>query len=182
MVLPTPQPADLQTLTRQLGRRPHGALEVAYRCPAGHPAVLLTYPLRRRRGRLAPFPSHLWLTCPRLSDQLAELERVGVIRQLQRLLATSPSLRTQFAKDHQRCIDHRWNLLTDEDQRNVYRDNLAEVFRQRGIGGVRQWMSVKCLHLHYAHDLVLGDTMGRLLATSYGIHPCHETPVATEVK
>lgn len=176
MVLPKPPSVDLHTLTEQLGRRPHGALAVAHRCPVGHPAVLLTYPLRRRRGRLAPFPSHLWLTCPRLSTRLADLERTGVIARLQRLLVTSPSLKDAFAEDHRRCIAHRWNLLTDEDRLAIGSAELTGVFRDRGIGGVRRWMSIKCLHLHYAHHLVLGNTIGRLLAASYGIHPCRQAP------
>jgi len=175
VVYRTPQPADLNTLARQIGRRPHGALAVAHRCPVGHPGVLLTYPLRRRTGRLSPFPSQFWLTCPRLSQQLSNLERNGVIDQMQHRLMASAELQEQFTEDHRRCIAHRWSLLSEADRHAVHRNNLSHVFARRGIGGVKHWMSIKCLHLHYAHHLTLGDTVGRLLAGTYGVEPCTDT-------
>ena len=172
MVLVPPRPADITIITGQLGRRPHGALAVPYRCPAGHPGVLLTYPPRRRAEFMAPFPSHLWLTCPRLSAQLSELERIGAIERLHRILMGSRELQGRFAEDHRRCITHRWSLLTEQDRHAVRRANMAHVFHRRGIGGVRRWMSIKCLHLHFAQHLTLGDTVGRLLAEIYAIEPC----------
>lgn len=167
---------DLTTIAQQLGRRPHNVVTVAQRCPAGHPSVIVTYPIRRRHGRIEPFPSHLWLTCPNLSKQLAHLERQGLIHQLEQQLQASPHLQKQLIQDHRRCVAHRWRLLDHADRRAVRQHNLMHVFTERGIGGVGHWMSVKCLHVHYAHHLTLGSAIGEILAQS-PIEPCARTTV-----
>ena len=163
---------DFAAVADQLGKRPHSFLSVASRCPAGHPSVVMGYPLRYQANRPVPFPSHLWLTCPRLSDQLSHLERQGCIGQLQRLLLNSPDLQRRFMHDHRRCIDHRWRLLRRHDRHAIRCYGLMHVYQDRGIGGVANWMSIKCLHLHYAHHLVLGDVIGQLLEQHDGITPC----------
>ena len=168
-------PEDLKTITRQMGRTPHGVMGVAYRCPSGHPGVALTYPLKSQAGRLAPFPSQMWLTCPQLTTSLSELERKGVIADLQQRLVGSADLQAQFANDHRRCIAHRWSLLSPEDRDLIQARNMTHIFAERGIGGVRHWMTIKCLHLHFAHHLTLGDTIGKLLEQEYGVEPCCPT-------
>ena len=167
-------PADLQAIARQIGRAPHGVMDVAYRCPSGHPGVALTYPLKSQAGRLTPFPSQMWLTCPQLTACLSELERTGVIADLQQRLVESPDLQARFADDHRRCIAHRWSLLLPEDQGLIQARNMTHIFAQRGIGGVRHWMTIKCLHLHFAHHLTLGDTVGQLLEKEYSVKPCSQ--------
>ncbi len=179
---------DLVTLAQQLGKRPHNVVAVAQRCPAGHPSVIVTYPLRRRHGRIEPFPSHLWLTCPNLSKQLANLERQGLIDQLERQLQQSPHLQKQLVQDHRRCVAHRWRLLVPADRQAVRRTDLRHVFAKRGIGAVSHWVSIKCLHAHYAHHLTIGSAIGQVLAQHDSIEPCarlthpqpHETTRAAD--
>ncbi|MDN5804153.1 MAG: DUF501 domain-containing protein, partial [Microlunatus sp.] len=45
---------DEASVIDQLERRPRGVIGVAYRCPAGHPAVLATRP---RLADGTPFPT-----------------------------------------------------------------------------------------------------------------------------
>ncbi|MBH05604.1 MAG: hypothetical protein CMJ20_04720 [Phycisphaeraceae bacterium] len=167
-------PEDHEAIARQIGRAPHGVMSVAYRCPSGHPGVALTYPLKSQNGHVTPFPSQMWLTCPLLTTHLSELERTGVIADLQQRLVESSDLQARFADDHRRCIAHRWSLLSPEDQDLIQTRNMTHIFAQRGIGGVRHWMTIKCLHLHFAHHLTLGDTVGQLLEKEYGVEPCRE--------
>jgi len=162
---------DLATITQQLGKRPHHVLAVAQRCPAGHPNVIVSYPLRSRKGQIEPFPSHLWLTCPNISKQIANLERQGLISQIEQQLQNSPHLQKQLIEDHRRCVAHRWRLLDPLDRRAVRRGDLKSVFTKRGIGGVDNWMSIKCLHVHYAHYLTIGSAIGQILA-QHPIAPC----------
>ncbi len=42
--LPPVDPADLEAVTRQLGREVRGVAEVAHRCPCGEPDVVRTEP------------------------------------------------------------------------------------------------------------------------------------------
>lgn len=183
-----PCPEDLATIAQQLGKRPHNVVAVAQRCPAGHPSVIVTYPLRWRHGRIEPFPSQLWLTCPNLSKQLANLERQGLIDQLERQLQKSPRLQKRLIQDHRCCVAHRWRLLDQADRTAVRRCDLMHVFANRGIGGVSDWMSIKCLHVHYAHHLSIGSAIGQILAQHDRIEPCagpairqpHETTHATD--
>ncbi len=49
-----PTAADLAAVEEQLGRAPRGIVEIAYRCPAGHPGVVKTLP---RLPNGTPFPT-----------------------------------------------------------------------------------------------------------------------------
>ena len=161
---------------------PHGfRSRVAVHCPAGHPCVLMLYPLQRRRGQRAPFPTLYWLICPRLCTELAHLERIGTIAALAAELAAPspetnaenlPNLRAQLAHAHQDYIAQRWALLTPQDQHFITTQGWLRDFQQRGIGGLRNPAAVKCLHLHLAHELARGNPLGRLLTQRYNLHRC----------
>ena len=163
-------PEDLEAIARQIGRAPHGVMGVAYRCPSGHPGVALTYPLKSQNGHVTPFPSQMWLTCPLLTTHLSELERTGVIADLQQRLVESSDLQARFADDHRRCITHRWSLLSPEDQDLIQARNMTHIFAQRGIGGVRHWMTIKCLHLHFAHHWAQRKPASKLSLEFYAIN------------
>ncbi|MCX5661630.1 MAG: DUF501 domain-containing protein [Planctomycetota bacterium] len=168
--------ADLDAIAAQMGRAPRGVVSVAVRCPAGHPAVVVTYPLRRRGDRLSPFPTLFWLTCPRLARRISHLEQHGQISLIEAQLARDPALRDALLRDHERYIAQRWETLTPDDRALVSARGLHDEFHARGIGGLLSRTSIKCLHLHFAHHLASGNAVGRLLAERFDLHPCPADP------
>ena len=165
---------DSECLMRQLGRLPQGVVRVAVRSMEGEPVVIENYPVHHCKGceeRLVPFPTLYWLTSPRLHHMLAEHERTGLIDRLQKKIEGNGDLEHAVAGDHKRYIEERWELLTRDDREIVGASPyLLETLRVRGIGGISNFMMVKCLHLHYAHHLAKlskegegGTTVGRLI-------------------
>lgn len=163
---------DQEAIALQIGRLPHGLIAVAARCPAGHPAVVTTYPLRRRGATLAPFPTFYWLTCPALRRAVSQLERRGVIGLIESRLRDDPALARAIELDHERYIALRWEALSPQDREEIARRGLLEAFRARGIGGLLNRGAIKCLHLHLAHHLAQGSAVGAILSAQYGLCPC----------
>ncbi len=170
-------PADQSLIAAQLGRVPHGVVAVGARCPAGHPSVIVNYPLRRVRSRLhpdepprvVPFPTLYWLTCPSLRQQVSHLERDGLIGVIEAEIAGDDSLRAAVERDHANYIVQRRALLTAVDRALVVQLGLNSDFDSRGIGGIVNRATVKCLHLHLAHHLAAGNAIGAILVERYGV-------------
>lgn len=166
------EPADEEQIARQLGRKARGVVAVAARCPAGHPAVITCYPLRRERGRLTMFPTLYWLTCPSLSRKIAHLERDGAIAAVAAELAGDPVLQEGLRRNHEAYMAQRWAALSAEDRLLVSASALRRSFETRGIGGMTNLAAVKCLHLHFAQHLAGGNVLGELVARRYGVRAC----------
>ncbi|MEX0775417.1 MAG: DUF501 domain-containing protein [Phycisphaeraceae bacterium] len=164
---------DLLALTQQLGRRPRDVVAVAVGCPAGHPCVVLNYPLRHRGGQAAIFPTLYWLTCPNLSRQIDSIEQGGAIRQIEQELRLRPDLLRRLHGEHRASIARRWRLLSAADRQTVRHDPAwRRQLLSRGIGGLRDWTTVKCLHLHVAHHLAMSNAIGEWVMQRYGLHLC----------
>ena len=163
---------DEEQIARQMGRRARCVVAVAARCPAGHPAVITCYPLRREGGRLTPFPTLYWLTCPSLSRSLAHLERDGAIAAIGAELAADPVLQAGLRRNHEQYIAQRWATLSAEDRLLMSGSDLAAFFQTRGIGGMTNLAAVKCLHLHFAQHLAGGNVLGELVARRYALRAC----------
>ena len=88
--LPPVAQADLDAVSRQLGRQARGVAEVAHRCPCGEPDVVRTEP---RLPDGTPFPTSFYATCPRLTGALSTLESQGVMREMNDRLEADPVLR-----------------------------------------------------------------------------------------
>ena len=172
MMLTAPDAEQLAQITRQLGRRPLRLAGTALCCPAGHPAVVVTYPLQRRRGRLLPFPTTHWLTCPNLVRSISQLERYGAIARAQAWLAANPQRIEAMHHAHRRAAELRWQLLDEADRKLIARHGLSAAFHERGIGGIRNFNHVKCLHAHYAFHLLHPTPLGSWLAQQAELHPC----------
>ncbi len=167
-----PTQEDLDTVTRQLGRKPARVVGVAARCPAGHPSVVVNYPVHRKEKRLLPFPTLFWLTCPELIRAISRLEMRGLIRELDERLERDDEFATSLWNDHEAYIRERWGLLSPADQTAIETGGMKDVFLERGIGGLGHMRSVKCLHLHFAHHLATSNVIGALLEDDHAVHPC----------
>ena len=138
-------PADLDAVERQLGRRPRGVAEVAHRCPCGEPDVLRTEP---RLPDGTPFPTTYYATCPRLTGAVSTLETAGVMRQMSERLADDEQLAAAYARAHEHYLARRAEL-----------GHVPEI---DGISAGGMPTRVKCLHVLVGHSLAAGPGVNPL--------------------
>ncbi len=168
-------PADhelIDQVRHQLGRAPWRLVGVAVACPAGHPAVVLTYPLQRHRGQWMPFPTTHWLTCQRLVKAVSRLERGGGIRRAADWLQAQPDRLSAMHLAHEQAIDIRWALLEQSDRERVHEHGLTQAICHRGIGGTRNFDAVKCLHAHFAFHLAHPTVLGAWIESQAELQLC----------
>lgn len=163
---------DLIVIARQLGRPPRGLVGVEVRCPWGYPSVVRVAPLLKNEQEIEPFPTLFWLTCPILVEQLSRLEEQGVIGLLEEQIERDAELQKSYRQDHLRYAHERFSLLSPEDQKLLADRGWLESLQDRGIAGVTELQSVKCLHAHYAHHLARGSVIGRWLEERFQFYWC----------
>lgn len=130
-------PADLDAVTRQLGREPRGVLEIAYRCPNGEPGVVKTAP---KLPDGTPFPTLYYLTHPVLTAAAGRLESSGMMREMTERLRRDPDLAAAYRRAHESYIAER--------------DAIESLGTTTSAGGMPD--RVKCLHVLIAHSLAKG--------------------------
>lgn len=166
------QPEDVEILKAQLGRAPRGVQSIETRCPVGHPQVIKVYPLLRKGDEAEPFPTLFWLTCPNIIDQISRLEHQGLIQKLESLLQEDEVMIQAYHDNHRQYLEERWEILTPEDQQWLHHQGWKENYLSRGIGGIANWDSLKCLHLQYAHHLARENVIGQWLDEHFTITSC----------
>lgn len=129
--------ADLEVVTRQLGRAPRGVLAIAYRCPNGEPGVVKTAP---RLPDGTPFPTLYYLTHPVLTAAASRLETTGLMREMNRRLGQDAELAAAYRRAHESYLSER--------------DALEPLGTTVSAGGMPD--RVKCLHVLIAHSLAKG--------------------------
>lgn len=129
--------ADLDAVTRQLGREPRGVLAIAYRCPNGEPGVVMTAP---RLPDGTPFPTLYYLTHPVLTSAASRLESEGVMRDMSARLGGDPEVAAAYRRAHESYLAER--------------DAIEELGTDFSGGGMPD--RVKCLHVLMAHALAKG--------------------------
>ena len=167
--LPPVAQADLDAVSRQLGRPARGVAEVAHRCPCGEPDVVRTEP---RLPDGTPFPTSFYATCPRLTGALSTLESRGLMREMTNRLEADADLRAAYRSAHEDYLARREEL-----------GEVAEIARV-SAGGMPT--RVKCLHVLAAHALAagpgvnpLGDEALAALDPWWENHPCSEASPAS---
>ena len=136
--------ADESVVTAQLQRPPRGMIGVAYRCPCGKPAVVVTRP---RLPDGTPFPTTYYLTCRYLVAAIARLEAGGGVERWSRLAADDVALARSLAHatEEQRLVRHELAGARREDD--------VGGSLELGIAGSRSARHLKCLHAHAAFAL-----------------------------
>ncbi|HET7327003.1 MAG TPA: DUF501 domain-containing protein [Nocardioidaceae bacterium] len=173
MNLPASEPAgaaDVEAVTRQLGRPARSVAAVAHRCPCGQPDVVATQP---RLADGTPFPTLYYLTCPRAASLVGTLEASGLMREMSQRLRTDTGLAECYRAAHRAYIAERDALQRVPE--------IADV----SAGGMPD--RVKCLHVLVAHALAagpgvnpLGDETMALLEQWWSAGPCAQ-PAPAEV-
>ncbi|WP_417228225.1 DUF501 domain-containing protein [Amphritea sp.] len=163
---------QLELIERQLGREPRGLVDIAWQSPQGVPGVLQMRSLVDDQ----PFPTLYWLSSKDLYQAIAEIETSGEVKRIEQQLETDDDLRAAHLADQQRYVDLRWQMMADSDRQRIAELGFTELFDSYGIGGIRHWDKVRCLHMQYAYHLAVGGTaIGSLLDQRYGVD---QTPLA----
>jgi hypothetical protein len=159
----TPQQEML--IEQQLGRSPRGVVKVAAESNAGVPMVL------QMRSWIdnEPFPTLYWLCSKDLHKAIAQIETAGFVKELEQRIEDDGALREQLLVDQQRYCDERAAQMTAEDKQAIADAGFTELFASFGIGGIKQWDKVRCLHMHYAHHLVAGNVIGAILDAEFDL-------------
>jgi len=158
---------DKKVIAKQIGRTPRGLLGIERRCPYGYPQVVCVHPLVEGK----PFPTLFWLTCPFLTKQIDCLEAEGWIKQLEQLLEED-ALSAGFRKAHRAYITERDRLLSPEDRASLEETGMLKDLLEKGIGGIADFVRVKCLHLHVAHSLARKNPIGERVLDALSEHAC----------
>ena len=157
---------QLQLIEQQLGRKPRGLVDIAWQNDKGIPAVLQMRSLVDDQ----PFPTLYWLSSKDLYQAIAEIETGGEVKRIEQQIETDGELRAAHLADQQRYVDLRWQMMAESDRQRIAELGFSELFDSYGIGGIRHWEKVRCLHMQYAYHLAVGGTaIGRLLDIRYGL-------------
>lgn len=152
--------ANLHPLTEEqrkiavelLGREPRTPFKVQTCCPDGSPQVLLADPVFNEDGIWKPFPTFLWLVCPRLKALTAELEQQGLIKALSQRLSQDADFREKFLAG-QKSIAKMRIEIAEQIYPGDLPEHIREILSLTTIAGSKDYRGVKCLHSHLAQEL-----------------------------
>ncbi|MBQ0755889.1 MAG: DUF501 domain-containing protein [Amphritea sp.] len=157
---------QLELVEKQLGRKPRGLVDIAWQNKQGIPAVLQMRSLVDDQ----PFPTLYWLSSKDLYQAIAEIETGGEVKRIEQQIGLDDELRAAHLADQQRYVDLRWKMMADNDRQRIDELGFTELFNSYGIGGIRHWDKVRCLHMQYAYHLAVGGTaIGQLLDERFAL-------------
>jgi hypothetical protein len=157
---------QLELIEKQLGRKPRGLVDIAWQNKQGIPAVLQMRSLVDDK----PFPTLYWLSSKDLYQAIAEIETGGEVKRIEQQIGLDDELRAAHLADQQRYVDLRWKMMADNDRQRIDELGFTELFNSYGIGGIRHWDKVRCLHMQYAYHLAVGGTaVGQLLDERFAL-------------
>lgn len=165
-----PSERQLVMIEQQLGRKPRGLVGIAWQTGDGVPAVLQMRSLVDDQ----PFPTLYWLSSKDLYQAIAEIETGGEVKRIEQEIDTDEALREQHLADQQRYVKLRWQQMAEADRQRIDALGFTDLYNSYGIGGIRHWDKVRCLHMQYAYHLGTiaegGTAVGRLLDQRFQLH------------
>jgi hypothetical protein len=102
-----PSPADIDTVSRQLGRPARNVIGIAARCVCGAPTVVATSP---RLDDGTPFPTFYYLCHPAATAAISTLEATGVMPELAAQLDEDPALAAAYRAAHESYLADRESI------------------------------------------------------------------------
>ncbi len=120
-------------------------------CPYGYTQVILSPPIFKGH----PMPNVFWLICPYLLEKVSHLEEKGLIKEFEKRLKTDKEFLENYIKAHKEEKELREKIikLYFEKEFTLLKDKEKKVLLESGIGGIKNFFGVKCLHLHLASFL-----------------------------
>jgi len=134
-----PSDADIDEVTRQLGRPARGVIGIAARCVCGNPTVVATHP---RLPDGTPFPTLYYLSHPAATASLSTLEATGVMAELSGELDADAQLAGSYRAAHDAYLADRASI------------EVVPEIAGSSAGGMPD--RIKCLHALAAHALAAG--------------------------
>ena len=153
-------------IEQQIGRAPNGLLDIAYATDKGIPVILRMAPIVDDK----PFPTLYWLCSKDLHKAIAKLETQGLVKQLEQQLQEDPDFMAAYQANQHAYVAARWANCTEQEKTLLETKGFAKLFDSYGIGGLRDWQQIRCLHMHYAHHLVDGNVIGQWLDDHYQLN------------
>ena len=149
-------PEDVNIIKWQLGCRVVNISAVVERCKYGFPQIILLNPLESDKDALKlnyeSISNIFWLTCPYLNNRIHELEDRGAIKKISDDINSDTELRLKMNDAHD-----NFSFL----RKIIYLGTglSVEIDLNRGVGGIRNIDTLKCLHIHYSHFRVCKDNV-----------------------
>jgi hypothetical protein len=85
---------------------------------------------------------------------------VGYVKRFQKRLDEDPALMEIYRACNVKYAAARWGIMSDAHKVYAARCGYDAILRDTGVGGMRLFNQVKCLHVHYAHFLACGGEDG----------------------
>jgi len=153
---------DWDQVRELIGRPPYGLYKVVkYHPKYKHPMVIEVIPWVKG----APFPTLYWLTCPILKKEISHIEKDAWVGKLEKEYFAPGSENLELLhQNHIAYRDERIKLFEDVGLTwNQVPKPMMEIITTTGIGGIRDFDHIKCLHLHYAHHLAGKNQVGKVM-------------------
>ena len=138
-----------------LGRKPRTPFAIKTTCKNGSPQTLVADPVFLEDELWKPFPSFIWLVCPRMKALVGNLEQQGMVRFYSNKLKEDKEFREQFLQGQKEIADYRLKLAEGIYNKPLP-EHIIDILKNTTIAGSRDFYGVKCLHAHLAHYLAFG--------------------------
>ena len=156
---------DVNIIKKQLGCKDVYIGGIIERCKYGFPRIILLNPIRENQKskelNYAAVSNLMWLTCPYLNNRIHELETSGLIGRLTDFIQHDTTLNLLMRKAHANFYFLR-NAVCTMFAGSSYEGERIGVFK-RGVGGIRDIRTLKCLHLHFCHYSVFKENIAGLM-------------------
>lgn len=147
---------DYDLTVKLLGREPRTPFEIKTKCPDGTPQTLIADPIFLEDGLYKPFPTFIWLVCPRLKALVGDLEQAGMVREFTKRLRSDQDFLQIYMKGHNEMAEIRFELAKKLYQKPLPQ-HIEEILTNNSIAGSKDVTGVKCLHSHLAQELAFGN-------------------------
>ena len=162
---------EYQLAVALLGREPRTPFTIKTKCTCGNPQTLIADPVFLEDNIWKPFPSFIWLVCPRMKALAADLEQQGMVKYYSEKLRSDEDFREEFLKGQREIAEYRLNLAKEKFE-GTLPDHISEILKNTSVAGSRDYHGVKCLHAHLAHYLAFGNNpIGREIFEKIGNCP-----------
>ena len=159
-------PEQHHIIAEQLGRTPRGIVQITALSPNGIPLALQMRSLIDNQ----PFPTLYWLSSKTLHKAIGQIETQGWVKTIEQRIEDDEALRHAFFKNQQDYVASRWQKMLPEDKTRIEKLGFTELFNRYGIGGIKQWDKVRCLHMQYAHHLSESNVIGALMDEEFQLN------------
>lgn len=158
---------DIIKIEEFLKREARGVVEVSARTKDGSPASLKVSPVVDK----VPFPTIYWLVDPVVYKKISHLEGQGLTKELQSMINENEELQAKVKAIHESYRDERIELFNE--LKLELPENMMPMITENGIGGLRDFHHLRCLHMFYAYHLVKPHIIGKMTDRALAGLPLH---------